>query len=170
MPREKTLLRLLADDLRSLHFSALALEKDLYRLSEQIDSDNIGSLAGLIGQINCTGFAPIEKMLRDAGITTNFPHGTGQPVLRGVLAEANGSLERADSRPIGPANAISIMRRAARYMEMYCASIAESAFRLRLDRLALHLRAWAREWIGLELNLNAVAARPREREAATVAA
>jgi hypothetical protein len=48
-------------------------------------------------------------------------------------------------------------------MEMYCASLAESAARLRLTDLAHHLRAWAREWIGLELNLNSAAAKPKAR-------
>jgi hypothetical protein len=68
------------------------------------------------------------------------------------------------------ATAISAIRRAARYMEMYCSSIADSAKRLRLNRLAGHVQAWAREWIGFELTLNAVAARPRQRETASAAA
>lgn len=162
MTREKVLLKLISDDLRSLHSSALALEKDLHRLSREIDSQEIDSLAGLIAQINCTGFTPIESLLRQKGVSITAASSAQQTAaLQGVLAEAGESLRRASSRRVGTAEAISIMRRAARYMEMYCASLAESAARLHLGSLAQHLRAWAREWIGLELNLNAAASKPR---------
>ena len=167
MTREKILLKLISEDIRALHSSALALEKDLRRLSHEIESQEIGSLAQLIAQINCTGFAPIDALMREAGIALPAPTGASENAsLQGVLAEAGQCLRRAGR--IGTANAISVMRRAARYMEMYCASIADSAARLRLAELAQHLRAWAREWIGLELNLNAVAARPRSRDRETI--
>lgn len=162
MTREKILLKLIAQDLRALHSSALALEKDLHRLSREIDSQEIGSLAELIAQINCTGFTPIEVLMRDAGVAMRTSTSAEQNIsLQGVLSEAGECLRQAGASRIGTASAISVMRRAARYMEMYCASIAESAARLRLTELAHHLRAWAREWIGLELNLNAVASRSK---------
>jgi hypothetical protein len=173
MIREKILLNLLAEDLRALHSSALALEGDLRRLSLEICSDTVDSLAGLIAQINCAGFAPIESLMKEAGIKADprVIRNPSQVMLTGVLAEARHYAGRAESGRIGAANAISVMRRAARYMEMYCTSLADSATRLRLSKLAGHLRAWAREWIGLELNLNAVAARPHTvREAAVAAA
>jgi hypothetical protein len=169
MTREKLLLELLSDELRSLHASALTLEKDLHRLSREIESHNLDSLAGLIAQINCSGFAPIETMLRSAGLKIEAGS-EDRTALNGVLAEAGATARHAESRRIGAANAISIMRRSARYMEISCASIADAAMRLRLTGLAEHLRAWAREWIGLELNLNAVAARPRERASSSFAA
>jgi hypothetical protein len=113
-------------------------------------------------------------MLREANISSApASESAGRPVLQGVLAEAVETSARMEGR-MGAAQAFSIMRRSARYMEMYCTSIADSAVRLRLNTLAMHLRAWAREWIGLELNLNSVAARPRmrvtTREAAFAAA
>ncbi|MGC4074153.1 MAG: hypothetical protein QM760_16900 [Nibricoccus sp.] len=164
MTREKLLLKLMSDDLRALHASALALEKDLHRLSQEIDSQEIDSLAGLIAQINCTGFGPIDAMLRKSGVSLASMSSQQQAaVLAGVLAEAGESVRLAESRRIGTANAVSVMRRAARYMEMYCTSMAESAARLRLTDLAEYLRRWAREWIGLELNLNSVAAGPKIR-------
>jgi hypothetical protein len=162
MIREKMLLKLLSDDLRALHKSALTLEKDLHRLALEIESHDLASLSGLVAQINCTGYAPIEKMLREANLSSGPSTETSRPVLQGVLAEAGETTSRMEGR-MGAAQAISIMRRSARYMEMYCTSIADSAVRLRLTHLAAHLRAWAREWIGLELNLNSVAARPRIR-------
>lgn len=176
MTREKFSLKLISEDLRALHVSALALEKDLHRLSQEIDSQEIDSLSGLIAQINCTGFGPIEALLRQSGVSLPAMSGHDRAeMLSGVLAEAGESVRLAGSRRIGTANAVSVMRRAARYMEMYCASLAESAARLQLNTLAQHLRAWAREWIGLELNLNSVAANPRVRavnagEVASVAA
>jgi hypothetical protein len=175
MNREKMLLKLLSEDLHALHYSAVILEKDLHRLALEIESQDLASLAGLVSQINCLGYAPIEKMLREAGLPGASSTDDGRPVLSGVLAEVGEYASRMDGR-LSAAQAISIMRRAARYMEMYCTSIADSAVRLRMNHLAPHLRAWAREWIGLELHLNAVAARPRtretirEREAAVAAA
>lgn len=164
MTREKLLLQLLSDDVHTLHASALALEKDFRGLSQELASDDIDSLAGLIAQINCSGFAPIESLLREAGVLVpgrsvqkNTP-----PAISGVLAEAGASARRSANRRIGAASAISVMRRSARYMEMYCSSVADSAVRLGMKSLAEHLRAWAREWIGLELNLNAAAARSQE--------
>jgi hypothetical protein len=170
MNREKILLKLMSDDLRALHASALALEKDLHRLSLEIDSHDIASLAALIAQINCAGFAPIEAMLREADVIDHRSAASSRTVLNGVLAEAGMTAERGESRRLGAANAISIMRRAARYMELYCSSLADSAARLRLNKLVAHLRAWAREWIGLELNINAAAAKPRRECEAAVAA
>lgn len=169
MTPDKLFLQLLADDLCSLHASALALEKDMHRLSVEIDSQNIDSLSAIISQINCAGFAPIETMLNDAGVKLRRGD-RAQPAQGGVLAEASLSARLAQTRRLGAASAISIMRRAARYMELYCTSIADSAMRLRLSGLAGHLRAWARDWIGLELNLNAVAARPRGSASAALAA
>ncbi|ATC62724.1 hypothetical protein CMV30_01380 [Nibricoccus aquaticus] len=170
MTREQLFLQLLSDDLHTLHASALALEKDLNRLSREIESHNIDSLSGLVARINCVGFTPIEAMLREAGIPESRDGSEPQAVLNGVLAEAGEKIRRAETSRLGVAGAISIMRRAARYMEMYCSSVADSALRLRLDGLSDHLRAWAREWIGLELNLNAFAARPRIQEQVFAAA
>ncbi len=170
MTHRNLFLQLLSDDIRALYASALILEKGLHRLAHEIDSHDIDSLAGLVAQINCAGFAPIEKLLGAAGLDLEMTGRSGE-VTTGVMAEAESVALRADNRRIGAADAISIMRRAARYMEVTCASIADAARRLRLTDLAEHLSAWAREWIGLELNLNAVAARPRrEREVAFAAA
>lgn len=167
MSHQKLFLQLLSDDIRALHSSALTLEKGIHRLSNEIESHSIDSLAGLIAQINCTGFAPIEEMLRFAGVDMERIGRPADPET-GVMVEAE-AIARGNRR-VGAAEAISSMRRAARYMEMSCATIADAAMRLRLTDLADHLRAWAREWIGLELNLNAVAARPREGALAFAAA
>jgi NADP-dependent 3-hydroxy acid dehydrogenase YdfG len=166
MIREKALLKLLADDLRALRASALALEKDMQRLSQEIDSYDLDSLARLVSQMNAAAFAPIEALMADAGVSLSGP-AEQRNASDGVLAEVR--VQTMTGRANG-ATAISAIRRAARYMEMYCSSIADSAKRLRLNRLAGHVQAWAREWIGFELTLNAVAARPRQRETASAAA
>lgn len=169
MTHQKLFLQLLSDDIRALYSSALILEKGLHRLSQEIESHDIDSLAGLISEINCAGFAPIEAMMLEAGVTIKV---SGRPVesSTGAMVESEAIALCDGKHRIGAADAISILRRAARYMEMSCASIADSAMRLRLTDFADHLRAWAREWIGLELNLNAVAARPRERALSFAAA
>ena len=166
MIREKALLKLLADDLRALRASAFALETDMQRLSQEIDSYDFDSLARSVSQMNATAFAPIETLMAGAGVSLSSP--TDQRnALSGVLAEVR--VQTMTGRASG-ATAISAIRRAARYMEMYCSSIADSAKRLRLNRLAGHVQALARAWIGFELNLNAIAARPRQRETASAAA
>jgi len=161
MNREKLFLQLLSDDLCALHASALALENDWHRISLEIQSHKMDSLTERIGQINCSGFAPIKAMLTEAGVTAR-PGDQARAAQSGVLADTELHARRADTRRLGTSSAISIMRRSARYMELYCSSIADSALRLRLDDLASHLRAWARDWIGLELTLNSVAASPRD--------
>jgi hypothetical protein len=167
MIREKALLKLLADDLRALRASALALEADMHRLAREIELYDLDSLARLVSQINAAAFAPIETLLSGAGVTFSAPADEQRNTLSGVLGEVR--IQTAAGRITG-ATAISAIRRAARYMEMYCSSVADSAMRLRLNRLAGHVQAWAREWIGFELSLNAVAARPRQRETASAAA
>jgi|GEM_PF-2864029 hypothetical protein len=158
MTRENTLLKLIAHDLRSLHASALVLEKNVARLAMELESQDLASLAGLIAQINCSGFDPIEDLLRRARIQEPKGGTPADPLLKGALMDAAGG------RRLDVAGVIGMLRRSARYLEMHCMSLATSATQLGLTQTSHYLRAWAREWIGLELNLNAVAARPRPRE------
>ncbi len=162
MTRETTLLKLIADDLRALYASALVLEKDVARLAMQLESQDLASLAGVIAEINCAGFEPLENALRRARIRVSSDEAAEDPLLRVALLDA---AHAAGRRP-DPVTVIGALRRSARYMETHCMSLASSATRLGLNHIANYLRAWAREWIGLELNLNAVAARPRPRETA----
>ncbi len=162
MNHEKMLLKLVADDLRALHASALGLEKEIRRLSAALASAELAVLAGEMARITGAGFSPIEEVLREAGVPDASGTDAGLPVLSDVLAEAR-RCEARGAGPSGLAHFAGLFRRAARFLEMSCTSLAGSARQLGLTRLSSHLRAWSREWIGLELTLNAVAARPRVR-------
>jgi hypothetical protein len=162
MNHEKLLLKLVADDLRALQASALGLENEIRRLSSALASPELAVIAGEMARITGAGFSPIEEVLRAAGVPDVTDTDAKPPVLSGVLAEARRcETRRADACAL--AHLTGLFRRAARFLEMSCTSLAGSALQLGLTGLSSHLRAWSREWIGLELTLNAVSARPRVR-------
>jgi predicted GIY-YIG superfamily endonuclease len=155
MNQTKALLDLIAYDLAALRANALDLEAGLKRIARKTVPHDLGPLMELVAQINCAGLAPIEEFVHAHGV--ELPEVEASPI-RGVLSEAHLRASSHDNDVIGVASAISIMRRAARYMEIYCGSTAQAARRLGLKELEKSLREWAREWIGLEVNLNAAAA------------
>ena len=156
MKRNKIILGLIAADLAALHNAALDLEQGLREISDKIAPYDLSEIIDLVGHINAVGYAPIESMLREHRI--KMPAADNTPAkMHELLAEARVRATGAVQKRMGIASALSIVRRAARYMEMYCSSTAETAVRLQLTELTTYLRAWAREWIGLEVTLNAAA-------------
>ena len=146
----------MAAELVALQSAALDLEQGLRELSEKTQPHDLREIINLVEHINAAGFAPIEALQREQRVKLP-PADLAAAGMHDVLAEARVRATGAAQSRVGFANALSIVRRAVRYMEMYCSSTAETAMRLRLDDLAGFLRAWARDWIGLEVTLNAAA-------------
>lgn len=156
MKRHKIILELVAAELVALHRAALDLEQGLHELSDRTAPYDLREITDLVGHINAVGFAPIEAMLREHRI--EMPADESAPAkMQELLAETRVRGTGAVQARIGISNALSVVRRAARYMELSCSSTAETAVHLQLTELAAFLRAWARGWIGLEVTLNAAA-------------
>lgn len=156
-------LGLIAQDISRLRMEAQLVEIGLRQRLANANPPEAEAqlLLELVEQTNGAGFEPIRTSLNQARVVIALQASkvarspAGREILRGF-----------EQPMVRPSTAV---RHAARRIETHCESLAYSARAMGLEELAAQLMAWAREWIRLEVNLNAALRQATQASVASAA-